>query len=342
MKEIDSVFLRETMFGWIVSGTTNEIPRASNISANHAIQTCHVQTGDTLDAGLRRFWELEELPPISKLSTEEIACEKHFCATTTRDEQGRFTVQLPFKEDVKPLGGSLRQAQYRFKSIEKRLRNNPELKKEYCEFMEDYIALGHLERVSNTIPTTSHGTAASSPEVRTPTYTKTASSPEVRSQTTTKTNAQYFYLPHHCVFKPTSTTTKMRVVFDGSAKTDSGISLNESLMVGSKLQDDLFHLLVRFRFHRVAISADITKMYRQVALDPSQRDFHRILWRKDESEEIKHYRMTRVTYGIASSAFHSIRALQEVSVVHHDPIASPVIIRDFYVDDLISGSATVE
>ncbi len=87
-----------------------------------------------------------------------------------------------------------------------------------------------------------------------------------------------FYLPHHCVFKE-STTTKLRVVFDASARTSTG-SLNGFLMVGPTLQDKLFHHLIRFRFHHVALTGDITKMYRQVALAKEDKDFHRLLWRR--------------------------------------------------------------
>ena len=102
------------------------------------------------------------------------------------------------------------------------------------------------------------------------------------------------FLPHHCVFKEDSTTTKLRVVFDGSAKTSSGISLKDALMVGPTIQDDLFAILMRFRLYPIALSANIAKMYRQVALDETDRNFHRILWRDDETQKLQILRMTRV------------------------------------------------
>ena len=76
-----------------------------------------------------------------------------------------------------------------------------------------------------------------------------------------------FYLPHHCVFNENSTTTKLRLVFDGSAKTSTNTSLNDSLLLGPRLQHDIFDNLLRFRFHAIAMSADIEKMYRQIALN---------------------------------------------------------------------------
>ena len=83
-----------------------------------------------------------------------------------------------------------------------------------------------------------------------------------------------YYLSNHYVIKDSSTSTKLRVVFDGSAKTTSGIFLNDRLLVGPKIQKDLFSILVRFRMYPVALSADIAKMYRQVQLDAEDEDNH--------------------------------------------------------------------
>ena len=147
-----------------------------------------------------------------------------------------------------------------------------------------------------------------------------------------------YYLSHHCVFKDSSTTIKLRVVFDGSAKTSSGISLNDRLMVGPKIQKDLFSILIRSRMYPVALSADIAKMYIQVQLDTEDKDYHRLLWKEPNSTDIKTFRMTRVTYGIASSAFHSIRPLQVLAEDVTDKNVQLGITTDMYVDDLLTGA----
>ena len=100
-------------------------------------------------------------------------------------------------------------------------------------------------------------------------------------------------------------------MFDASSKSPDGYSRNDCLLLGPRLQDDVFDILIRFRLHQYALSAYLTKMYRQVALDESDRDFHRILWRDYVTDEIRELRMTRVTYGIAGSFYHSTLALQE-------------------------------
>ena len=86
-----------------------------------------------------------------------------------------------------------------------------------------------------------------------------------------------YYQPHHCVFKEDSTTTKLRVVFDGSNKTKNQLSLNDCILIGPKIQDDIFHILCRFRIHQVVFTADIEKMYRQIAMNEPDRDYLRIL-----------------------------------------------------------------
>jgi GrpB-like predicted nucleotidyltransferase (UPF0157 family) len=75
---------------------------------------------------------------------------------------------------------------------------------------------------------------------------------------------EVFYLPHHAVFKASSTTTKTRVVFDGSARSSNGLLLNDTLMVCPSIQQDLYSIVLRFRMHPVAFTADICKMYRQI------------------------------------------------------------------------------
>ena len=94
-----------------------------------------------------------------------------------------------------------------------------------------------------------------------------------------------FYLPHHSVIKDASSTANFRVVFDASAKSDSGVSLNDCPMVGPELQKNLFGTLTRFWFHQVALSADIAKMYRQVQLDDEDMDFQRVLWKHTQRQK---------------------------------------------------------
>lgn len=100
----------------------------------------------------------------------------------------------------------------------------------------------------------------------------------VPSEDIEKSECQVFYLPMHVVYKSSSTTTKIRAVFDASAKSASGVSLNDILLVGLTVHPSLIDVLLRFRQHEIAVTADVSKMYRAVELAPSDRDLHRFVW----------------------------------------------------------------
>lgn len=218
---------------------------------------------------------------------------------------------LPFNDNSMPLGESRAIAVRQLYRMEKRFRNDPALKVEYSSFMREYLDLNRMERVP--ISDMNLG------------------------------NDSVFYLPHHAVRNESSTTTKLRVVFNGSMKTSTGISLNDKLLVGPTIQEDLFSIIVRWRSHRVVINADVTKMYRQIRMQSEHSNYQRIVWRFSESDPVTDYRLTTVTYGTASAAFLAIRALQQLACDESEnyPIESEIIRRDFYVDDLMTGSHDV-
>lgn len=113
----------------------------------------------------------------------------------------------------------------------------------------------------------------------------------------------YFLLPHHSVIKHDSTTTKCRVVFDGSAKSNIGVSLNDNLNPGYALQDNLFDIVMRLRLYKYVLSSDIKMMFRQIWIHPEDRKFQQILWRPPEQTEVQLYSLDTVTYGTTSAPF---------------------------------------
>jgi hypothetical protein len=74
-------------------------------------------------------------------------CEEHFTTFVTRGDAGRFRVRLPIRKDVGELGDSLTFANQDLRYMERRLLRNPDLKNEYVKFMDEYLRLGHMERV---------------------------------------------------------------------------------------------------------------------------------------------------------------------------------------------------
>ncbi|XP_072395228.1 uncharacterized protein [Diabrotica undecimpunctata] len=142
------------------------------------------------------------------------------------------------------------------------------------------------------------------------------------------------------VLKAESTTTKSCVVFNGSAKSSPGVSLNDLMLVGPNVQDNLFHILLRLRKHNYVLSADAGTMYRQVLVQESQRNLQKILWRSNANDNILVYTLNTLTYGLASASFLAIRSLQEVSNRNMNRFSN-IILHDFYIDDLLTGAETV-
>jgi len=168
------------------------------------------------------------------LTEAEHRVKDHYDKTTVTREDGRKVVRLPFDHSRGILGFSRGQALRRFFNLETRLMKKPETYKLYREFIQELLDLDHLEIVPFE-------------ELNMP-------------------EQECYYIPHSYVEKDSS-TTKLRTVCDASCETSTKRSLNDLLLVGEKLQDDLHCHIVRFRFHQIAMTADITKMYRQVVLD---------------------------------------------------------------------------
>lgn len=208
------------------------------------------------------------------------------------------------------LGESREIALKRLGDLEKRFKRNPELRNLYEQFIHEYLSLGHMRRIR---PNPDEGSIST-------------------------------YLRHHCVFKTSGESTKLRVVFDASCKTSTGLSLNDALMVGPVIQHDLASILMRFRTFRYVLAADIIKMYRQILLESSQTRFQRILWRNKPETEPSVYELLTITYGTFSASFLATRCLKHLAEQHANEysVGSICVKRDFYMDDMLTGADTIQ
>ena len=154
---------------------------------------------------------------------------------------------------------------------------------------------------------------------------------------------QVHYLPHHAVVRQNKETTKVRVVYDASARS-GGPSLNDCLFTGPKFDQKILDLLLRFRTYPVALTADIEKAFLMVSVTQRDRDALRFLWVDDTSQpdpEIQVLRFTRVVFGVSSSPF-----LLNATIDHHlktfsstNPELVETLSKSIYVDDVIAGAA---
>ncbi|GFX42217.1 DUF1758 domain-containing protein [Trichonephila clavipes] len=193
-------------------------------------------------------------------------------------------------------------------SLWKRLSRDSRYLSLYAEFLKEYEELDHLERVVESSEPPTH-----------------------------------YYIHHHGVLHPEKLTTKLRIVFNGSSPTTTGISLNDILLKG-EVKEDVFETISRFRRHKFAFTTDIQKMYRQILINPDQQDLQRIMWKHGLDAEILTYRLKTVTYGLSNAPFLAIRTLQQLAKDEKSrfPLASETLLYDTYMDDIVSGAPDLE
>ena len=257
---------------------------------------------------LADFWSLETIGITDDpTGTPSDTIHEDF-KRTIRHVNGRYEVRWPWKDNAGELPDNFGLAAGRLKSLSRRFEHDPALLTQYNEVIENQLNKGIIERA----PPDCQGS---------PTH----------------------YLPHQPVITPNKATTKLRVVYDASSKTQkTAKSLNDCLHRGPLLLPDLCGLLLRCRLSPVVLLADIERAFLQVGLHPADRDATRFLWYKDPSDptslnnNLAVYRFCRVPFGVISSPF-----LLQATIRHHldnteDPSAQ-VIADNIYVDNLILG-----
>ncbi|XP_063236126.1 uncharacterized protein LOC134538623 [Bacillus rossius redtenbacheri] len=296
----------DSVFGWILMGRVPFKPAPADSQSFTVSLFC---SSPPLGEVIKKFWEVEEYPTTKHHSPEDMRCERMFVESHKRMEDGRFSVCLPF--DTSPeLGDTRAQAINRLLGLERRLKGNPDVSAMYSDFMKDYLVAGHMEKVP---PEQIHSVPA-------------------------------YYIPHHAVVKPDSSTTKLRVVFDASDKGSTGRSLNDCLLTGPKLQREIIDVLLGFRSHAIVFTADIKQMYRQISIHQMHQDYQRIVWRSCDTDPVEDFRLRTVTYGVSAAPYLALRTIQQLArdEAAAFPLASKVLLSDIYVDDMVTGSSSID
>ena len=180
---------------------------------------------------LSDFWNVEAIGITDNLAGEDsdVKAMQHF-TETVKLVDGRYEVSWPWKYENPELPDNREFAYGRLKSCVRRLQGHSELLKKYDMVIKEQLEKGIIEKVDGNM-----------------------------------SDGRIHYTLHHAVLTPQKTTTKMRVVYDASAKPKEHYkSLNECLFRGPVMLQDLVGLLLRFRLHRVAITADIEKAFLQI------------------------------------------------------------------------------
>ena len=214
-------------------------------------------------------------------------------------------------ENKVPLNNNKSGSLGRLKSLLKRLEQNPEIFNVYDQVIRDQLVNNVIEKVS-----------------------------ENQSE-----NSKEFFLPHIPVISQNAESTKLRVVYDALAKSESRYSLNDCLEKGPSLQNKLWDILIRTRFRRLILCTNIEKAFLQICIKEKERESLKFHWIENVTNNTTQIlRFTRLVFGLNQSPF----ILQDTLKTHFERYESiylePIrkIRDDMYVDDLVTGRESLQ
>ena len=289
---------RLTPLGWTCIGSPDDAKKHMEKSRSFFIQDEDISA----DKILKNFWEIENMETVDpNYMSKEDRCTLQTVKSSKLYVDGKYQVAIPWKPNKDQLKNNYEMAYKRLLNTEKRLFKEKDIADSYVSTIEDYKQKGYIKRV----------------------------------QTEEVSNSSSWYLPHFPVIRKDKTTTKVRIVFDAAAKFN-GLSLNDTIYQGPKLQKDLCDILMRFRRNPVALVCDIQEMYLRIGLAVEDRRFHRFLWRNlDVTKSPEIYEFNSIVFGVTSSPFEAQLVAQDHAEEHKDefPLGAETVLESTYMDD---------
>lgn len=267
---------------------------------------------DALMEKVDRFWALESSGLYDDVRAPSINDAKVEALWEKRTciTQGHYQLPIPFRRGQPKLPDSKYMATQRLQHLARRLRRDETLAEQYRDGIQLLLDKGYAE----------------------PAPERPSTEPDV------------WFIPHHPVFNPKK--KKARIVFDCAAKV-AGMSLNDAVHTGPDLANSLVGVLLRFRQHEVAVTADVEAMFHQVRVPPSQRDALRFLWypEGDTERPPSAYRMTAHLFGgtwSPSACMYALRRTAREYGAPFHPETVKTLERNFYVDDCLRSVPTID
>ena len=285
--------------GWVLSGP---LPATAVLSA-----TCfeaEVEANAEISQQLKRWYDMETFGAVKNVdpaSSEEARAKKILNSSTFHDGQ-RYVVGMLWKDEDATLPNNYYSSLAQLKSLERRLSKDTELQNRYAQTIKDDLEKGYVKVVD----------------------------PAVRSK-------REWYLPHHPVINPNK-PGKARRVLNGAA-TFQKQSLNSSLLTGPDLLQNLLSIILKFRQHAYAVSADIEGMFLQVGVPEPDQASLRFLWREDPTSKVVVHQYTRHIFGAKDSPTCANYALQRTADDNGEefPEAARSVKEHFYMDDYLQS-----
>ena len=295
---------RRTPLGWTCIGNFSDSLDTLHTNFAHTYFVNDRCNGvEDINKTLQQFWDIEAMgtmPGANKNTLhDETILNSANASLTLHGEQ--YQIGVPWHQVIPELPDNYSMARNRLVNTEKKLLKNPKIASAYSDCIIKYVEKGYIRKVpADELPP-----------------------------------KQKWYLPHFPVIREDKATTKTRIVFDASAKC-GGVSLNDIIYQGPKLQRELFDVLLRYRKHPIALVCDIEEMYLRIKIPEKDRPFHRFLWRdlnQNKSPDV--YEFSRVVFGVNSSPFMAQYVAQEHARNNEDefPQAAKTILRSTYMDD---------
>lgn len=302
-----NLFAVSTMFGWSLVGSFGDNQSCVSmltIGASHSSR----EENSSIEDCLKKFWTLDNMG----LGENENKNDKSIIEQFEKDLHfcnGRYVARLLWKENHEDLGNNLENAKRRLMSLANRLRNDEWLKENYDSIINEQLKSAIIEEC------------------------------ELGNIESNK----MYYMPHSPVVRKHASKTKVRIVFDASSKCGNEVSLNHCLIPGPNLNPSVLDLILRFRQFKYAFSADIEKAFLQISISETDRDVLRFLY-FDDNFNVKHYRMTRVPFGVSCSPFILACTIKNhiKKIKLEMPDVFEMLNNSIYVDDIFYGSDTVE
>ena len=223
--------------GWTLLG-----PIGPAHQTGHAHVNLEHSKDDLLQLQVEKFWRsdfrdcLAELRVSMSLEDKEVL---EIMKETVTLVKGPYQIGLPWKRRPPLISNNRSLAESRSDQLKRRLLKNEDLRAKYTTTINEYFSKGHAAK-------------------------------PISGELLPTEGKLVWYLPHHPVFHPRK-PGKVRVVFDCAAKF-LGVSLNDTLLQGPDLNNNLIGVLMRLRQEPVAVVADIESMFHQVRVDPEDCD----------------------------------------------------------------------
>ena len=305
---VDRLIAQNSCFGYILCGTLSSLD-GRNFSSTQLLCVNHIT-----DDHIKEFWSLES----QGISGDEVKrvddkVWRNFSENVAYTEEKRYEVSLPWKNYVckGDLVNNVNLATKRLMTMHRKFANDPDFLTKYYDIFCKYELEDQIEQVPNH---------------------------------ELDTDRPIYYMPHRPVVKESSSSTRIRPVFDASAPSYNNVSLNDLLDTGPPLNPDIVEILIRFRRWPIAMTSDITKAFLQISVNKSDRDVHRFLLLAmiDGKPVVRHMRFTQLPFGNTASPF-----LLNATIRHHLSLypESPIIkelVDNMFVDNWLSGGDTLE